>query len=503
MSAQLTVSEHIRMMMMIIAPTRHASCVTQNMHTRNTVAAISLGAGTVLAVATLASSWSHEVYRDVSAVLNPATAGVLSVATAWLFFVAARGYRRLPFLVSAIGGSAVVFATLGMGFAARGPMLLQQTVALAAGYAGLVAAGVFMRMPVLPRRPAVRAVAAVLLCGLAVATVLGAGGGSESAGASGAAGGAGNSGAAGDDSADAAAGDQAQERDTPPRLAYEGEIGELVRRLDPRYFRYREALDPVLEELANDESVTDEQREERIHELNTRIRQLEVEISRFDRVREERERYAQEVERMRVTLREVESRAHIDASDLQRVGSYREAVRPAVPLVRDLAAGLAGEHPGSYYAGSRAPYPGETGLQQVLAIHRYVMGRWRYVNDPLYIRSNYHSPADRTIAAGFVGDCDDFASLIASMVEAVGGTVRILHGTCAGGAHAWAEVLLGDAQARARLEPVLQRAFPGRRMQFLQADARGNYWLSLDWEVGRYSCGGNPVLQYISGGSRI
>lgn len=481
------------------------------MHTRNTTAATALGAGTVLAAATLASSWSSGAYSVVNAVLNPATAGVLSVAAAWLFFVAARGYRRYPFLVSATGGSAVVFVTLGIGFAARGPMLLQQTVALAAGYAGLVAAGVFMRMPVLPGRTAVRVVAAVLLSGLVAAAVLGAVGGEDPGGAYtvDGSGSAVESGAPGegdvDETGDAehgAAGEHSGARDTPPRLTYEGGIGELVRRLDPRYYRYREALDPVLEELAGDGSITADEREQRIYELNSRIRQLEEELARFDRVREERARYAQEVERMRVTLREVESRATIDISDLQRVGSYREAVRPAVPLVRDLAAGLAGEHPGSYYADGRSPYPGETGLLQVLSIHRYVMGRWRYVNDPLYIRSNYHSPADRTIGAGFVGDCDDFAVLIASMVEAVGGTVRILHGTCEGGAHAWAEVLLGNAQARSRLEPVLQRAFPGRRVQFLQADTRGNYWLSLDWEVGRYSCGDNPVLQYVSGGSR-
>ncbi len=276
-----------------------------------------------------------------------------------------------------------------------------------------------------------------------------------------------------------------------------------MRRLDPRYVRYRGALDPVLEELAHDESITEDETEAVIQELNERIRTLESEVARFDRVQEERERYAAEVARLQGALQEVENRAEANADDIQRVLSYEEAVRPAIPLVRDLAAGIAAEHAGSFYATAHNEYPGESGIRQVIAIHRYAMGRWRYVNDPLYIRSDYHSPPERTIAAGFVGDCDDFAVLIASMVEAVGGTVRILHGECDGGAHAWAEVLIGDARSRSALEPVLEQAFPGRRMQFLPADQRGEYWLSLDWELGLYSCGERPQLHYVSGGSGV
>jgi hypothetical protein len=227
----------------------------------------------------------------------------------------------------------------------------------------------------------------------------------------------------------------------------------IMSALSPAAERYREEIELFLltrNESAEEEKEKDEE-QKLIEELGSRIRELEAD---------------------------------------RQVSSYAEAVRPRVPLVRDFAVRLAGSIPGSYYAAAGSQLPGETGIRQVLAIHRYLAGSWKYVNDPIAGRSDYLSPADRTIALGLSGDCDDFAILMASCVEAIGGRARILHGTCPDGAHAWCEAELGSRSSLELAARILQRAGP------YPAD----FWLSLDWEAGTRSCGNTPVIFYQTGG---
>ncbi len=47
--------------------------------------------------------------------------------------------------------------------------------------------------------------------------------------------------------------------------------------------------------------------------------------------------------------------------------------------------------------------------------------RWTYVNDPPNGFNYYSPPASRTINLGLKGDCDDFAILTASSIQAIGG----------------------------------------------------------------------------------
>ena len=51
--------------------------------------------------------------------------------------------------------------------------------------------------------------------------------------------------------------------------------------------------------------------------------------------------------------------------------------------------------------------PGPVGILQICEVHTYLSGIWKYVNDPTVEWRDYLSPADRTIALGFDGDCGD------------------------------------------------------------------------------------------------
>lgn len=398
--------------------------------------------------------------------LAPAVAAVFSLVAFWFHALTTRGYRRVPFWTAAFTGTAIVLATVGFGWRQGlpgGVTPLHQGLALLVGLLTLAVARAVMAFTHLRTRP-------FILTLLGSVVLLGAAGLRIPAG-----------------------------EESGELILYRGELDELMALLDPRFREAGPEVEEYLREIARDDSLSREDQERLVRELNREIEALAEQISRFQVVEKERETYAAEVERLRRELSEVETAARLSPGDLTPARSYQEAVRPALPVVRDFAARLAGEHPGSYHRSRPDPVPSRTGLQQVLAIHRYVAGRWRYVNDPLYIRGNYFSPPERTIANSFTGDCDDFAILLASAVEAIGGTVRILHGTCAGGAHAWAEVYVGNGESAWReTVQLLRQRFPGRRIERQQVKPNEGFWLSLDWQVGTYSCGNSPVEFYRS-----
>ena len=362
-----------------------------------------------------------------------ASLAAVALLCAWVHLLCTPGYRRLPFWLAALGGTALLAAIAG----ARHRLPVHEGLAVAAGFMMLVTARVVMaRRTLSPRRFVllfVPAAGALLL-------VAGLFGGGSAAGS---------------------------ERSGPA-----GELERLVGMLHPAYRRYHDEAAPYLREL-----------------------------ERFEAAREELDAYADEVERLRMRVDDLHAGGgqRLEASDIERVTGYEEAVRPAVPIVRDFAVRLASEHPGTYYRAPGDRLPGAVGIRQVLTIHRYVAAKWRYVNDPLVVRGNYYSPPERTIALGLAGDCDDFAVLIASAVEAIGGRARIVHGICAEGAHAWAEVHLGDRAGWQTAIEVLAEMYPGRSVSRIPERDGGDYWLSLDWQAGRFTCGGSPVVHYESG----
>jgi transglutaminase-like putative cysteine protease len=109
--------------------------------------------------------------------------------------------------------------------------------------------------------------------------------------------------------------------------------------------------------------------------------------------------------------------------------NIKNAITPSHPKVRTFALRLARNFPGEYNVG------------QVCAIWYYVKKNWKYVNDPRGME--YFAPAYESIEAGLSGDCDDFAILLASLIEAIGGSSRVILAQGSQIGHAYCEVYIG------------------------------------------------------------
>jgi transglutaminase-like putative cysteine protease len=117
-------------------------------------------------------------------------------------------------------------------------------------------------------------------------------------------------------------------------------------------------------------------------------------------------------------------------------------VEPDNARVHDLALALAAQHSGDYT------------IDQVCEIYSYLKygnstkKPWSYARDPRGV--DYFNFASKSLSAGDdakcagAGDCDDFAILMSSLVESIGGTTRIiLARNNSTGGHAYAEVYIG------------------------------------------------------------
>ncbi|MBN1323149.1 MAG: transglutaminase domain-containing protein, partial [Methanotrichaceae archaeon] len=90
-------------------------------------------------------------------------------------------------------------------------------------------------------------------------------------------------------------------------------------------------------------------------------------------------------------------------------------------------------------------FPGDYTIEQIISIHGYVTNQWKYRSDPTgYERFRYANESIKGAPEGKsgFGDCDDFAIVMASLIENIGGTSRIIlarGGELLGG-HAYPEV---------------------------------------------------------------
>ena len=154
------------------------------------------------------------------------------------------------------------------------------------------------------------------------------------------------------------------------------------------------------------------------------------------------------------------------------------AIDATHPRTRNTAARVA--------AGAEGPFR----VEQVARIWSFVRGKWRYVNDPR--RSEYFAPASVTIGNDFVGDCDDFAIVLAAMLNAIGGESRVVMMDGPQGGHAYAEVCVpGPSQTvRDRLkEHYDENRYPNLgRQRVRSVHYRPGHecpvWLNLDWNAG-------------------
>jgi hypothetical protein len=160
--------------------------------------------------------------------------------------------------------------------------------------------------------------------------------------------------------------------------------------------------------------------------------------------------------------------------------------------VKFLATGLAKNSPGPYNIG------------QICMIWYGLAYSWSYVNDPRGIE--YVAKAEDS-ARLLAGDCDDFAVLMASMIESVGGSARLIGAYRQNAAHMFAEVYIGHTQQEANLAAnyigsLDQLRQYGAKQLHYRTDKDG-CWLNLDWSAGYpggpYFQSENEVIIYPDG----
>ena len=135
-------------------------------------------------------------------------------------------------------------------------------------------------------------------------------------------------------------------------------------------------------------------------------------------------------------------------------------------------------------------YSGDYTIEQVSAIYDHLKENWHYLRDPRGV--DYFKTASESLNLGKkngcvgVGDCDDFAILMSALVEAAGGTTRvILARNNTTGGHAYAEVYLGQLNAtNNQVESVVnwlkQNYDTDKIYVHVDTDTK-DVWLNLDW----------------------
>lgn len=158
----------------------------------------------------------------------------------------------------------------------------------------------------------------------------------------------------------------------------------------------------------------------------------------------------------------------------QQADKIVEAMDYTNPTTRDFALmQIDKSHGGSY------------NIAQICDVWEKIYNRWTYVNDPRGFE--YFSPASRTIDIGLKGDCDDFAIVIGSVMQSIGGYPRIMVARNSDGAgHAYAEVQL--ASNKKGLQDagnyICKRYHCSSIAYHTTYSSNGDpiYWLNLDWQ---------------------
>lgn len=166
--------------------------------------------------------------------------------------------------------------------------------------------------------------------------------------------------------------------------------------------------------------------------------------------------------------------------DVQPIGGetakkLAAALTPMDPLTRNTAVKIAAKQQGPFH------------VEQVAEIWAAVRAPWRYVNDPE--GREYFATASETIANGYVGDCDDFATTLASMVTAVGGKARVVLMDGPDGGHAYAEACVQGEPSKVAATLIkhyknrFRRYIVGARpTEIAYRTSEGcPMWLNLDW----------------------
>lgn len=149
-----------------------------------------------------------------------------------------------------------------------------------------------------------------------------------------------------------------------------------------------------------------------------------------------------------------------------------KAITPSDRNVRNLAVGLAKYSPGEY------------NIWQICMIWYGLKNTWSYVNDP---RGSEYVASASDSAVLMAGDCDDFAVLMSSMIESIGGRSRIVAAQNEQGGHMYAEVYLAQDNIGAGklIDDIakLDRKRSNVAKEFSYRTDLSGCWLNLDWSA--------------------
>lgn len=145
------------------------------------------------------------------------------------------------------------------------------------------------------------------------------------------------------------------------------------------------------------------------------------------------------------------------------------------PLTRNLAVRIAADDDGPFH------------VEQVARLWSHVRQEWHYVSDPR--GGEYFALASETIENDMAGDCDDFATVVIAMTQAIGGQGRMVMVDGDEGGHAYAEVCI-----QAPAEEVAERLAAFYRSErapqhadvgdiHYRSDESCPVWLNLDWNA--------------------
>jgi hypothetical protein len=135
-------------------------------------------------------------------------------------------------------------------------------------------------------------------------------------------------------------------------------------------------------------------------------------------------------------------------------------------------------------------YSGDYTIEQVSAIYDHLKENWHYLRDPRGV--DYFKNASESLDLGKrngcvgVGDCDDFAILMAALVESIGGTTRIiLARNNSTGGHAYSEVYIGRLNTTGnQVDEIIGWLKPeyeaDKIFTHIDTDTE-EVWLNLDW----------------------
>lgn len=142
-----------------------------------------------------------------------------------------------------------------------------------------------------------------------------------------------------------------------------------------------------------------------------------------------------------------------------------------------------------------ADIPGDLTIDQICAIYNYIkfgnetINGWNYISEPIWMDVTTY--ANETLELGEstehsgVGDCDDFAILMASLIEAIGGTSKIVLAYGNGAGHAFTEVYIGKLDENAydiiTIDQWLKQNYKTDLITLRLDENTYEIWLNLDW----------------------